>query len=73
MKRINLINARKKLGLSQQQLADQLGIDRGHYAHIENGSRTPSLTIAMMLSYIFNKPIEAIFSDVFESIRRKTA
>lgn len=38
--RENLKNARKKIGLTQQQLADKLGISLVYYQKIEAGSRT---------------------------------
>ena len=37
----NLKNARKSKGLTQQQLADLLGLDRSAIAHYEKGSAMP--------------------------------
>jgi transcriptional regulator with XRE-family HTH domain len=42
---MNLKNARKQLGLTQQALADQLGISLRYYQNIENGDRTGDFEI----------------------------
>jgi transcriptional regulator with XRE-family HTH domain len=39
----NIIVARKKLGISQQELADRLGVRQSTIANYETGIRTPSL------------------------------
>lgn len=46
-----LIERRKKLGLSQQEVADAVGIDRSYYTKIENGL-TPSVKVAKAISKI---------------------
>jgi addiction module HigA family antidote len=45
---------RKPLGLTQQQLADALGISRGRYAEIANGKRGLSIDTAMRLARVFS-------------------
>lgn len=42
MKRINLKIFRLKHNLSQQQMADKLGITKVHYSRIETGANDPS-------------------------------
>ena len=43
--RKNLKNARKKLNLTQQQIADKLGISLRYYQNIESGDRTGDFEI----------------------------
>lgn len=43
--RKNLKRARKEKGLTQQQMADKLGIGLVYYQKIEQGSRTGDFTI----------------------------
>ena len=43
--RMKLKNARKKAGLTQQQLADKLGISLVYYQKIEAGERTGDFVI----------------------------
>ena len=45
MKREVLINARKKLGFTQQEMADRIQITLGYYQKIEYGTRTGSFTL----------------------------
>ena len=51
--RENLQNARKKKGLTQQQVADQLGISLRYYQNIEAGDRTGDFAIWDNLEDIF--------------------
>lgn len=44
-----LIERRKKLGLSQQEVADSVGIDHSYYTKIENGL-TPSVKVAKAIA-----------------------
>lgn len=41
-----LVNIRMKAGLTQQEVADIVGISRAFYAQIESGSRKPSTDVA---------------------------
>lgn len=50
--RENLKKARKEKGLTQQQVADQLGISLRHYQHIEAGDRTGDFALWDMLEDI---------------------
>lgn len=43
--RKNLKEARKRAGLTQQAMADKLGISLRYYQHIEAGQRTGDFTI----------------------------
>ena len=41
--------ARQSLGLTQTQMAEWLGVARGHIAHIESGKRNPSETLCRLM------------------------
>ena len=43
--RENLKNARKAAGLTQQQMAEKLGISLRYYQNIETGDRTGDFTL----------------------------
>ena len=62
MKREALINARENiLKKSQLEMAEMLGISRTFYNQIENGTRNPSLSLAIDISKLFNTPVEVLF------------
>lgn len=52
--RENLRNARKEKGLTQQAVADQLGISLVYYQKIEQGVRTGDFYIWDILEDLFN-------------------
>ena len=53
MRRENLIRARKEKGLTQQQVADVLGISLRYYQNIEKGDRDGSFPIWDYLEDLF--------------------
>ncbi len=55
---------RKKLGLTQAELARQIGIERASLAHIERGRR-PSMTTAYRLANALGLPVEELFPAIF--------
>jgi transcriptional regulator with XRE-family HTH domain len=50
---LRLKELRKNKGLTQQSVADSLGIERVAYARYENGVREPSIAILIRLSDFF--------------------
>ena len=52
--RSNLKNARKKAGMTQQQVADKLGIVLTHYQKIEAGERTGNYALWDAMEDLFN-------------------
>lgn len=66
MKRTVLIKARESKGLSQAEVAARAKISRCFYTQIENGTRTPALSVALRISEALGVPVNDIFvpSDV---------
>jgi putative transcriptional regulator len=48
--------------MTQQQLADEAGVSRQTIVAIEKGNYSPSLELAFRLAYIFEKPLEEVFT-----------
>lgn len=48
-----LADYRNKMDLTQEQLAEIVGISQSHYAKLENGQRLPSLKVLQSLSQVF--------------------
>ncbi len=51
-------------GISQQQLADAIGVSRKTISTVETSRFTPSVLIALQLAEYFEVPVEEIFSFV---------
>jgi putative transcriptional regulator len=47
--------------ITQQALADKVGVTRQTIIAIEQGGYTPSLTLAMKIAHTFNKTVEEVF------------
>lgn len=47
-----IIEQRKKLGLSQEKIANKCGIKQGYYSRIERGIHNPSVKLAKKLANI---------------------
>lgn len=50
--------------LTQQQLADLVGVTRQTIVAIENEKYSPTLELAFRIAQVFNKPLEEVFSFV---------
>lgn len=48
--------------MTQQQLADLVGVTRQTILAVENGKYSPSLELAFAISRVFDKNIEDVFS-----------
>ena len=48
--------------MTQQQLADQVGVTRQTIIAIENAKYSPSLELAFRIAYVFDLSLEAVFS-----------
>lgn len=49
-------------GLTQQQLAEAVGVSRQTIIAIESGRYCPSLEVALKIARVFGQPVEAVFS-----------
>jgi putative transcriptional regulator len=54
---------REERGVSQGQLAVELGVSRQTINAIETGRYLPSLPLAFSIARLFGRPIEEIFHD----------
>ena len=55
---MNLLNLRKRLGLTQQQVADALGINVVTYYGYEKGRSEPSLRMLIRLANFYNVTLD---------------
>ena len=53
--------------MTQQQLADQVGVTRQTVNAIEGGKYSPSLEVAFRIARVFGKPLEEVFQFVAPS------
>lgn len=58
---------RAQRGLSQQDLADAIGVSRKTISTVETRRFTPSVVIALKLASYFNVPVEELFSLASDS------
>jgi putative transcriptional regulator len=56
-----MAQARKRRKLTQQQLADTLGINRVSLARIEAGTRQPSMALALSIARELRTSVDALF------------
>lgn len=64
--RFNLYKFRKRdLKLSQENMANKLGISRPHYSDIENGKVSPSIDFAYKIQEVFG------VDDVMELLKKE--
>jgi putative transcriptional regulator len=48
-------------GMTQQDLADRVGVTRQTIVALEGGAYTPSLTLALRIARVFSKSAEEVF------------
>jgi putative transcriptional regulator len=58
----NIAKLRGRLKISQQDLADSIGVSRKTISTVETGRFTPSVVIALKLAAYFQVTVESIFS-----------
>lgn len=61
--RLILKNQRKMQSLTQQELADRIGVTRSAYSNIEVGIRNPSLKLSLKLKEVLNYREDDIFAN----------
>lgn len=53
---------RKSKGITQEELANGVGVTRQTIIAIEKGNYVPSLLLGLKIAAYFNSPVESIFS-----------
>ena len=60
--RNNLAEARKSVGMTQDELARAVDVSRQTVSAMEQGNYNPSATLALRLAALFNVPVEHLFA-----------
>lgn len=58
----NVYKLRIKKDITQEELAETIGVTRQTIIAIEKGNYTPSVLLALKMAYFFKQPVEKIFS-----------
>lgn len=64
MKNINLKMARVEKSLSQEQLAEMVGVTRQTISMIESGNYNPTIKLCISICKVLNKTLNDIFWEV---------
>ena len=57
----NLKSIRESRGMTQQELADRIGMRRETILHLENNRYNPSLEMALKIALVFDLRVEELF------------
>ena len=57
----NLKSVRESTGMTQQELADLIGMRRETILHLENNRYNPALEMALKIAQVFNLKVEDLF------------
>ncbi|MEK7592718.1 MAG: helix-turn-helix transcriptional regulator [Patescibacteria group bacterium] len=57
---------RKIKGVTQEELAEALGVSRQTVIAIEKGNYIPSLLLGLKMAKFFKKPVEEVFRYTYE-------
>lgn len=63
MKNIKLIDARKRAGLTQVEVAEKAKIAEVSYQRIEYGAQRPIVDTALLIAKALNSSVEELFSQ----------
>lgn len=67
MLRVALRKARKDQGLTQEQLAEKVGIHRVYYLQIEAGQRSPSSKVMFRIAEFLETDPRVLFADLLNT------
>ena len=59
---------RRKLKITQEELANKVGVRRETIGALENGKYNPSLKLAMDIAKVFDIQVEELFSFIDENV-----
>lgn len=63
----NQVNTeRTKIGMTQEALAEKVGVTRQTIIAIERGNYTPSVLLALKLAEVFSVSVESLFEIAYE-------
>ena len=65
MKNLRLKSARAAKDLSQQELADLVGVSRQTVSAIEKGDDTPTIRLCIAICRVLGKTLDELFWDEF--------
>lgn len=57
-----VLELRKRKGMTQQELADAVGVTRQTVISIEKGNYIPSVLLALKIATYFEVPVEQVFT-----------
>lgn len=60
---------RAEFNLTQEDLADKVGVVRQTIVYLEKGEYMPSLGLAYKIARVFNKSIEEVFQFIKEEVK----
>lgn len=66
---LNLRNARLKAGLTQKELADRVCVSQSMIAQCENGAKTPTVIVAVLIARTLGTTCEALVEGEKEEKR----
>jgi putative transcriptional regulator len=58
-----IAEARRRAGLSQQELAEVVGCSRAHLARMETAENEPHIGLALRISRVVGVPVEDLFRE----------
>lgn len=64
MKNLRLKSARAALDLSQQELANRVGVSRQTINSIEKGDYNPTINLCIQICKVLGKTLDELFWDV---------
>jgi DNA-binding XRE family transcriptional regulator len=67
--RTKLLEKRKKMNMTQAQVADAAGISRSFYTNIENGIKTPSFKTAQKIAVVLKIKTVDELNDIFFDLK----
>lgn len=73
VKKVRLIEARERFGLTRPELADKLGLRRDYVFRIEQGTRRPSLGIMMRWAALLRCSLDCFADDVSKAAESEAA
>ena len=67
---LNIKQARKKLGLTQEELANKLNVSSNYISAIECGKKTPKLEMFFKIADVLNVNLDILASDIIKANRQ---